>query len=140
MKKIYAVNSGLYSDYHVVALFTTIELAQEFMAAVPDDGYNPVDEFDLNPNAADLIKRGYSLWGVRMLRNGDTEKVDRQDLSPYEVGNVGHRIWRRTQAPAYKDKGIPDCLTSTVWAKSAKAAIKITNEIRARMIASGEWS
>ena len=75
-----------------------------------------------------------------MLYNGDTERVDRQDLSLYGVSDVGHRIWRRTQAPAYQGRGIPDILTSTVWAKSANAAVKIVNEHRAQMIASGEWS
>jgi hypothetical protein len=140
MKKIYAVSTGCYSDYRVVALFSTPELAQEFMAAVPDTYYNDVEEFDLNPDAADLIKRGYSLWSVYMLYNGDTERVERQDLSLYGVGNVGHRIWRRTQAPAYQGLGVPDILTSTVWAKSAKAAVKIVNEHRAKIIASGEWS
>ena len=59
-KKIYAVNSGSYSDYRVVALFSTPERAQEFMAAVPDSDYNGVEEFELNPDTADLIKRGYS--------------------------------------------------------------------------------
>ena len=140
MKKTYAVNSGSYSDYRVVALFSTPKLAQEFMAAVPDSDYNAVEEFELNPDTADLIKRGYSLWSVHMLHNGDTERVDRQDLSLYGVSDVGHRIWRRTQAPAYQGRGIPDILTSTVWAKSANAAVKIVNEHRAQMIASGEWS
>ena len=140
MKKIYAVNAGCYSDYRVVALFTTIELANEFMAAVPDSDYNAVEEFDLNPDTAGLIKRGYSSWSVRMLRDGSTEQVNRRDLSLYGVGDVGHRIWKRTEAPAYKGKGIPDCLMSTVWAKSEDAAVKIVNEHRAQMIASGEWS
>lgn len=140
MKKIYAVNSGCYSDYRIVALFSTPELAQEFMDAVPDSDYNRVEEFDLNPDTADLIKRGYSLWTVHMLRGGDTERVERKYLSLYGIGDVGHRIWRRTQAPAYAGKGIPDILTSTVWAKSETQAVKIVNEHRAQMIASGEWS
>ena len=75
-----------------------------------------------------------------MLRDGSTEQVNRRDLSLYGVGDVGHRIWKRTEAPAYKGKGIPDCLMSTVWAKSEDAAVKIVNEHRAQMIASGEWS
>jgi len=140
MKKIYAVNSGCYSDYRIAALFSTPELAQEFMDAVPDSDYNRVEEFDLNPDTADLIKRGYSLWTVHMLSGGDPELVERKDLSLYGIGDVGHRIWRRTQAPAYAGKGIPDILTSTVWAKSETQAVKIVNEHRAQMIASGEWS
>lgn len=137
MKKIYAVNSGRYRDYRVVALFSTPERAQEFMAAVPDSDYNDVEEFDLNPDTADLIKRGYSPWSVHMLRDGNTERVEQLELGLY---GVGHRIWRRTQAPAYQGRGIPDILTSTVWAKGENQAVKIVNEHRARMIASGEWS
>lgn len=140
MKKIYAVNSGCYSDYRVVALFSTPELAHEFMAAVPDGDYNELEEFELNPNTADLIRRGYSIWSVHMLRDGDTERVTRNNPGVYEVTNVGHRIWRRTRAPAYAGKGIPDTLTSTVWAKSETQAVKIVNEHRVQMIASGEWT
>jgi len=84
MKKIYAVNSGSYSDYRVVALFSTPERAQEFMAAVPDSDYNGVEEFELNPDTADLIKRGYSLWLVHMLRDGNTERVEQLKLSLYD--------------------------------------------------------
>lgn len=140
MKTIYAVNSGSYSDYRIVALFSTAERAREFMAAVKDSDYNEIEEFELDPNTADLIRRGYSPWLVHMLRDGTTERVVRQEPEVYEVTNIGHRIWRRTEAPAYKGKGIPDCLISTVWAKSAEGAVKIANEHRAQMIASGEWS
>lgn len=140
MKKIYAVNAGSYSDYRVIALFSTESLAREFMAAVPDGDYNEIEEYELNPNTADLIRRGYSIWDVHMLRDGDTERVTRNTPDLYDVRNIGHRIWRRTQAPAYKGKGIPDILTSTVWAKNETQAVKIVNEHRAQMIASGEWS
>ena len=140
MKKIYAVNSGSYSDYRVVALFSTPELAREFMAAVPDSDYNEIEEFELDPNTADLIRRGYSIWKVHMLRDGGIECVTRNNPEIYEVTNVGHRIWNRTQAPAYVGKGIPDILTSMVWAKSETQAVKIVNEHRAQMIANGEWS
>lgn len=140
MKKIYAVNTGCYSDYRIVALFSTPERAQEFMAAVPDGDYNELEEFELDPKTADLIRRGYSTWTVHMLRDGNTERVTRSNPEIYEVTNVGHRIWSRTQAPAYAGKGIPDILTSTVWAKSEAKAVKIVNEHRAQMIANGEWS
>jgi hypothetical protein len=140
MKKIYAVNSGRYRDYRVVALFSTPELAREFMAAVPDSDYNEIEEFELDLNTADLIRRGYSIWTVHMLRDGCTERVTRNSPGIYEVTNVGHQIWRRTQTPAYAGEGIPDILTSTVWAKSETQAVKIVNEHRAQMIASGEWS
>jgi hypothetical protein len=139
MKKVYAVNSGHYSDYRIIALFSTPERANEFMAAVPDGDYNELEEFDLDPDTADLIRRGYSIWTVHMLRDGGVERVARSNLGGDEVTNVGHQIWRRTQVPAFVGGGIPDILTSTVWAKSGDQAVKIVNEHRAQMIASGEW-
>ena len=48
-------------------------------------------------------------------------------------------IWRRTQAPAYKGKGIPDALNGSVLAKDEKHAVKIANEQRTQMIALGRW-
>jgi hypothetical protein len=134
VKTIYAVNAGSYSDYRIVALFTTVELAEEFMAAVPDGDYNNIDEFDLNPKTSDLIRRGYSIWRVLMLRDGTTEQVSRKDVGLDEVIGIGHSMWRRSRI------NIPDCLVSTVWAKSAEGAVKIANEHRAQMIASGEWA
>lgn len=140
MKTIYAVNSGCYSDYRIDALFSTRKLAEEFMASVPDGDYNGVEEFELDPPTADLLRRGYSVWNVHMLINGDTERVDRADNSKYNVTDAPiHHIWKRTEALAYRGKGIPDILTSMVWAKTEAAAIKIVNEKRAQMIADGEW-
>jgi len=140
MKKVYAVNSGTYSDYRVNAIFSTRKLAKEFMQLVPDDDYNEIEEYQLDPNVPDLIRRGYSIWRVLMLRDGTTEKLERREISRYNVSNIGHCIWERTKAPAFKCKGIPDALDSTVWAKTEKQAIKIVNEHRTQMIANGEWN
>lgn len=138
-KTIYAVTAGCYSDYRVVALFSSKELAKEFMDAIPDDYYNPVEKFELNPPTADLIARGYSVWNVHMLRGGDTERVERTENGLYNVRGIGHSIWRRSKAPAYKGSGKQDCLISSVWAKTEKQAVKIANEHRTQMIANGQW-
>ena len=138
MNKVYAVSTGIYSDYSVVAIFTTMELAQDFMDAVPSDYYNDVEEFDLNPDTANLIKQGYSPWSVHMLRDGTTEKVSRYEPSAHNTASE-FNIWRRSKAMAYKGKGIKDALACYVMAKSAEHAIKIVNEKRIQMIANGEW-
>ena len=139
MKKVYAVSSGSYSDYRVDAIFSTKELAEEFMRCIPDNDYNNIEEYEIDPPAPDLIKRGYAIWSVYMLRNGDVESVEKNETTLYAIGNIRHTIWWRTKAPAYKGKGIPDILTSKVWAKTEKQAIKIVNEHRIQMIANGEW-
>lgn len=140
MKKIFAVTSGCYSDYHVCALFSSREKAEAFKSAVPDYDYNDIEEYELDPPTADLLRRGYSVWNVHMLKDGTTERADRTDNSSYNVGEAGtHRIWERTKARAYRGKGIPDILTAMVWAKTQEQAIKIVNEKRTQMIATGEW-
>ena len=127
MKKVYAVSSGCYSDYRVDAIFTTKELAEEFMKAVPEYDYNDIQEYELNPKTADLVKRGYSPWRVVMLRDGTTEVCKGIEISTYNTED------------SFRGKNIPDALSCNVFAKSAKQAIKIVNEKRAMMIANGEW-
>lgn len=140
MKTVYAVNSGSYSDYSVDAMFSTKKLAEEFMKVVKNNDYNEIQEFQLDPPTVDLIKRGYSVWRVLMLIDGSTERVDRTENELYDVGSPpSHHIWKRTEAPAYKGKSIPDALDSRVWAKTEKHAIKIVNEKRVQMIAMNEW-
>lgn len=140
-RTIYAVTSGSYSDYRVAALFSTRERAQDYKDTVLKDEYDSgIEEYLLDPDTTDLLRRGYAVWRVTMLRDGSTERVDRTDNSHYDVeGAPRFHIWERTKAPAYIGKGIPDALNASVWAKSEKAAVKITNERRAQMIASGEW-
>jgi hypothetical protein len=139
MKMVYVVSSGSYSDYRINAIFSTKKLAEEFKRVVSDSDYNAIEVYELDPNTTDMIKRGYSIWLVHMLIDGSTERVRKSETTRYDVENMGHSIWRRTQAPAYKGKGIPDILTSTVWAKTEKQAIKIVNEHRTQMIANGKW-
>lgn len=140
MKKIYAVSSGSYSGYRIDAIFSSRKLAEEFISLVKHDDYNGVEEYQLDPPAADLIKRGYSVWRVLMLKDGTTERIDRTENNKYDVENIGHTLWERTKAAAYQKKGLPDILTSNVWAKTGKQAVKIVNEKRKQMIVEGKWT
>jgi hypothetical protein len=139
MREVFAVTSGSYSDYHIVAMFSTKELAEEFIRLIPDEEYNGIEEYELNPPVSDLIKRGYSIWCILMLRNGDTELVERVEMCSWVVNDVDSRLWRRSASTAYNMKGKPDVLVSRVWAKTEKQAIKIVNEYRTQMIANGKW-
>lgn len=140
MKQVFAVNSGSYSDYKVDAIFSSRELAQEYMDTVKQNDYNEIEVYKVDPPTVDLIRRGYSVWCVLMLHDGTTERIKRTENDYYNVGYApSHSIWERTKALAYKGKGIPDALNSMVWAKTEKQAVKIVNEKRVQMIANGEW-
>lgn len=140
MKKVYVVTAGSYSDYRIVAIFSTPKASEEFKRAVPDGEYNDTEEFELDPPVVSLLERGYSIWRVHMLIDGNTELVRREETDISNIDTKGHWIWRRTLAPIYFGKGIPDILIAMVWAKTEKQAVKITNERRVQMIASGEWT
>jgi hypothetical protein len=135
MKKVYAVNSGSYSDYRVNAMFSSKKLAKEFMQSIPKEYFNNIEEYELDPPVSDLVKRGYVLWSVSMLRDGTTEKVEKTDINVYSL-ECDHIIWKRSKDRSLKK---PDVLISTVWAKTEKQAIKIVNEQRTQMIANGKW-
>ena len=73
-----------------------------------------------------------------MLRDGTVEKVGESEASDAKYpGQVG--IWKRSTAPAYRGKGVPDVMTATVWARDEKHAVKIVNEYRTEWIASNKW-
>ena len=142
-EKVYAVTAGCYSDYRVIAVFTSAELAEEFMATVPsgDDygGYNKIEEFHLNPKTSDLIKRGYAHWQIFMLRDGSVERAVLSDVDSGLLECEPARIWERSKSRWRMHKDKPDCLKANVWAKNEASAVKIANEYRIRMIALGEW-
>jgi hypothetical protein len=136
---LYAVSSGSYSDYRVVAIFSTQEKAEVYKATFPDSDLNETEEYPLDPPLAEQWQEGYRVWRVVMLRDGTTEKCQTDNSYRMVSSCPDYFIWRRTEALAYAGRGIPDVLTATVLAKSSEHAVKIVNEKRAQMIANGEW-
>lgn len=140
MGKVWVIEKGSYSDYRVVGVYTTKKKSERVAEAInAGDSYNDatVSEWPLDPGY-DAINQGRKPFSITMLRDGAVERVGRDDVSYYNIGDQ-YSIWERTKAPAYKGKGIPDALNATVWARDEKHAIKIASERRAQMIASGEW-
>lgn len=140
MKVIYAVSSGSYSDYHICGVFSTKEKAEAFMAAVEDSDYNEIEEYELDPSAAELLRRGYSVWRVLMLKDGAVEKAKATGNDRYDIGVAGTcKVWQRSKAPAYRGTGTPDVLDVHCWARTERQAVKMANEKRVEMIATGKW-
>jgi len=131
MRKVYAVSAGAYSDYRVVAIFTTEELAKDFMTTVTDTTYNDIEEYALNPKSADLVRRGYSVWAVLMTQDGTVVRTH-NGVNSYDVTDSEGFYWWRGP------RGEP-VLRSVAWAKTEKQAIKIANDRRTQLIASGRW-
>jgi hypothetical protein len=138
VKKIWVIEEGSYSNYRVVGVFSSRKNAEVVAKALKSGYDNPtIACWALDPIIEELSK-GLRQHLVLMLRDGTVERIGATELTSYEISGSAS-IWRRSSAPAYKGKGVPDCLQATVWAKDEKHAVKIANEIRGRMIANGEW-
>lgn len=137
MNTVWAVEQGSYSDYHVVGVYSQREYAEKIAAkinAVGGYGYGDatVAEWPLDPGL-EALAHGMDAWFLRMNRDGETVYIscygwdkDFLDVGPLKI------------YPGRPNKPGPR-LQGTVWARDAKHAIKIVNEKRLAMIASGEW-
>lgn len=138
---VWVIEQGEYSDYRVVGVFSSETNARLVADAInTSETYDKatVDEWVLDPAVKDLAA-GRHQWLVEMLRDGTVERCEKQEVSSYRIGGEVW-IWPRSTAPANQGKNIPDCLSATVWAKDEQHAIKVANEHRAQLIASGKWA
>ena len=79
LKKVYLVSSGRYSDYSILAVFSTREKAEEL------NGHfgvyaNDIEEFLLDP---DIVYSKKQRFSVTITRDGDTEKLERIEDMKY---------------------------------------------------------
>lgn len=125
-KIIYAVSSGNYSDYRVHCVFSTKELAQTYKDYLMQDGgyydVHEIEEYELDDmnGMANLIKKGYKNYELKIDRNGNTSEIKININSWFNAP----QIWIRDNS-----------LTVRCWAKKKKYAVKIANEIRVQLIA-----
>jgi len=138
MKSVWVIEQGSYSDYRVVGVFSSRKNAQLVMGKITNSYDTPsIAQWDIDP-CVERINAGLTNWIVTMLRDGTLERCEATGFSAYHLSDALN-IWRRATAPAYKGKGIEDCLNGTVWAKNQKHAVKIANEIRTQLIATNKW-
>ena len=123
MKKIYIVTQGQYSDYKILGVFDKEELANKFITSGGkyEYDYPEIEEWELNPNAKNL-KRGYLPFIVKMNRSGNVGGVKQESFD----SNTG---WYGNDTTMYNH----------CFAKDKEHAIKITSELRTRLLANNEW-
>jgi hypothetical protein len=139
MKEVWVIEHGSYSDYRVVGVYSSRKNAQmvadQINAAESYGEKATVEKWHLDPGVDDL-NAGRHPHVVTMAPDGTVEQARRLEWSGYEIGN-GLDIWRRSKAPAYRGKGIPDAVHGTVWATDEQHAVKIANEWRIQALATG---
>ena len=148
MKNIYIVTAGEYSDYHIVAVFSTKEKADAFCAMFRKGEFDVV-EYEVDAKV-EAINKGLKQYHVNMNKDGslfaggwsnpsgitlfkNENLLDNFQTEDYLLDlNFGKR---------YFDPTVPKALHLEVicWAKDEQHAIKIANEKRAQYSANGKW-
>ncbi len=117
------ITQGSYSDYSVVGIFSTKEKAQRALDSLPIYGKNnDVDEYELDEldTLVNKFARGYKIYWVVMKSDGTLTSCRVDDEIYTFINHNKEEIWGQ------------------VLAKNDKQAIKIVNDKRAQLIASGE--
>ncbi len=132
MAKVYLVTEGSYSDYHVVAAFSTYELAAAFNAW--RDGDAEIEEYELDVDRP-LMREGHHAYRVWMWRDGGSETMCWSPDKPVPTEYGFHYSLREGKGRDHHEHE----LVLTVTAKSEEHAVKIANETRTQLIANGQW-
>jgi hypothetical protein len=133
---VFIVTEGKYSDYEIVAVFSTREKAEEFLSA---NKYGQIEVFDIDPEFW-APPDGMELWSLVMEKDGRVEYIQTRFNSPfnnsyatkYKLVDAGRRSHKPGSGRVYS-------LKWEGWAKSEEHAIKAANEVRAQLIANNEW-
>ena len=131
MTKVYILTRGSYSDYSIVAVFSSLEKLNEFKLAIPDADYNDTEEYDINPDDAQMVNSGLALWLVQMRHNGDVVSVRPRSRSYSSTSCLVYGC--RPEAMEFS------MIEDVVWARDEQHAVKIVNEKRIVLIALGRW-
>jgi len=128
MKKIYILSEGSYSDFHIVGVAEDKETA-EMLSEKWGCDYN---EYKLNSLEDAKLIQNKTLYEVTMWKNGNSE-VKKDDYQDRDANEPDFYFW------GGMDAGVEVIVEIECWADSPEHAVKIANEKRAYLIATGEW-
>lgn len=139
MKQIFIVTSGEYSDYSIIACFSTEKKAKDFMkyfSGLSKWNSPRVEVYGLDLSVIEQAEKGYTVYRIVMLRDGSIESI--KDEGPdYLYRGSHYYVWFRQ---AHRHNSPPDAIVVDACAKTREQAIKIANDFRAQSIAQNEWT
>lgn len=135
--KVYIVTAGCYSDYRIKAIFSTQELANEYVSLCQDLELNEIEEWELdNP-----IEFGYVVR-VAMLRDGTVYSATKPrwcELPPPDAHWTKRNILVTREWLALLSMHVSTGTDELTPEVHRERAIKVTNEVRTRLLAMDKW-
>lgn len=131
--KIYILTSGSYSDYHIVGATTDENVAFELKKKFGAD----IEVFENRSDADVRSINGMRRYRVTMLANGNTfgrTTLD-DDFKWYVPEFESKPVYNIYQHVDHKEPR----MGVYCWARNTEHAVKISNEIRVQLIASGKF-
>jgi len=128
-KMVYLVTSGQYSDYKVMAVFTSQERADVYATGCSE--VNDVEEYELDPIEPPRLQKGMEEFSIIMEKDGLSWVYP----SKKPEGAFVEEHWQvwASHIPGHLQ------LRITVVARDEDHAVKIANERRASLIATGNF-
>lgn len=123
MSKVFLVSQGDYSDYHIVAAFSTHEKAERHMALMPaNDWYSKARLEEMELDTTPDVPVGHKVFEIVMDEDGAVVSK-----SQHEPESLGFH---------FRDKRY-GCFRVT--ATDLRHAVKIANEKRTQLLAFNQW-
>ena len=136
MDKIYLVTMGEYSDYRILAAFSTHDLAEKFVEIKNNLSHIEIEEYLLD-KFADTVRKGLSPWETWIMKDGSIFELSGENPSQipeFEEGTEFKKgeIWyRKDLRHGY--------LKVKSYARDEQHSRKIAMEKWAEFIALGNW-
>jgi hypothetical protein len=127
--KLFMVTDGSYSDYHVCGIYSTQEAAER--AKQVFNAHNSIEEIELD--AVPASPPGLWRWGLRMEDDGSVPDAPYRESCEGVTESIKWfpmLVWAGQRPSVY----------FSVWAEDRKHAIKVANEARIGLKASGQWT
>jgi hypothetical protein len=129
MTTLWELSDGEYSDYHIIGVYSTEENAE---AAAKIFG-GTVGPITLDPGV-DQVRAGLSPWEVSMRQDGNNAFA----LLGYRPNEKPRGMYKIEAYMGFSKERLL-VLHADVWARDKEHAIKIVNELRARLIATNAF-
>ena len=122
-EQVFVVSDGEYSSYCILGIYSTRELAEHAKDLFCAN--NEIETWELD--ALPAYPEGMRQFAVLMDESGDTRRVRRLGV------HLDYGEWTTAAS-------VSPLVEFYVWAQDEAHAVKIANERRTRLLATGEWT